>query len=102
MNPMDLLKNIGNVQEKFNEYQEKLLVIKVTGVAGGDMVKIVISGDMSISDIYISKDAMELNDAEALQDLVKAAHADAMAKLKVALSEQVGGMGFNIPPGFTP
>jgi len=92
MNPMDLFKNINmdEVQEKFNAYQKRVASIKSTGVAGGDMVKIVIFGDMSIADIYISQDAMELNDTEALQDLLKAAHADAMAKLKIVFSEQAG------------
>ena len=100
MNPMDLLKNLGNIQEKMKESQEKIRAIQVTGVAGGDMVKITLSGDMNIVDVSISLDAVELDDVETLQDLIKAAHSDAMTRLKESLATQMGSLGLNIPPGF--
>ena len=100
MNPIDLLKNLGNIQEKLKESQEKIKTIQVTGVAGGDMVKITLSGDMNIVDVSISLDAVELDDVETLQDLIKAAHSDAMTRLKESLSTQMGSLGLNIPPGF--
>ncbi|MGI9255975.1 MAG: YbaB/EbfC family nucleoid-associated protein [Salinispira sp.] len=100
MNPMDLFKNFENIQGKLKDYQEQISSIQVTGSAGGDMVKIVLAGNMSIVDVHINKDAIDINDVETLQDLVKAAHSNAMALLKEQLSAQVGNMGLNIPPGF--
>ena len=93
---MDLLKNFGNIQERMKESNARIKAINVTGSAGGDMVKITLSGDMHILDIVISPDAMELGGAEAIQDLVKAAHSDAMARLKDTLSEEINSLGLNM------
>ncbi|AHC16834.1 hypothetical protein co-occurring with RecR [Salinispira pacifica] len=102
MNPMDLLKNFGNIQEKLKESQEKMKSIRVTGSAGGDMVRVELSGDMAITGITISPEAVDPDDIDMLQDLIRAAHADALTKIREKLSEEMGSLtgGMDIPPGF--
>lgn len=102
MNPMDLIKNFGNIQEKLKESQEKMKSIRVTGFAGGDMVRVELSGDMAIAGIIISPEAVDPEDIEMLQDLIRAAHADALVKVREKLSEEMGSLtgGMDIPPGF--
>ena len=100
MNPMDMLKNFGNIQETLKISQEKMKAIRVTGVAGGDMIKVTISGDMQVLEVNISPDIIDPSDSGTLEDLVKAAVSDALARLREQFFDQVGDMGANIPPNF--
>ena len=54
MNPMDLLKNFQNIQSKVAEAQERLQSIRATGSAGGDMVRIEITGEFTVIDVRIA------------------------------------------------
>jgi DNA-binding YbaB/EbfC family protein len=102
MNPMDLLKNFGNIQEKLRESQEKLKTLEATGTAGGDMVSVVISGDMVVKAVRISPEAVDPDDIEMLQDLIVAAHADALYRIREKISEEMNSLtgGMPIPPEF--
>ncbi|TVR67559.1 MAG: YbaB/EbfC family nucleoid-associated protein [Spirochaetaceae bacterium] len=101
MNPMDLLKNMGQLQEKMQEAQDRMRSITVTGSAGGDMVQITMSGEFRILDVRISPEAIDPEDPTLLQDLIRAAHNDAASRIKETLRENLtdmaGGMPF--PPG---
>jgi DNA-binding YbaB/EbfC family protein len=102
MNPLDLLKTFGNIQEKLRESQEKLKTIEAVGSAGGDMVQVVLSGDMAVKSVRISSEAVDPEDIEMLQDLITAAHADALYKIREKISEEMSSLtgGMPIPPEF--
>ncbi len=102
MNSMDLFKNMGNIQEKLRESQEKLKSITAQGTAGGDMVKVILNGEMFVLSVEISPDVVDPGDISMLQDLVVAAHADAMARIREKIHEELGSLtgGLNLPPGF--
>lgn len=102
MNSMDLFKNMGNIQEKLRESQEKLKSLSVEGTAGGDMVKVILSGEMAVLGVEISPDVVDPGDIIMLQDLVVAAHADAMVRIREKIREELGSLtgGLNLPPGF--
>lgn len=101
MNPMDLLKNMGQLQEKVQEAQERMRSITVTGSAGGDMVRITMNGEFQLLDVQISPEAVDPDDPALVQDLIRAAHNDATARiremLREGLADMAGGMPF--PPG---
>ncbi len=99
---MDLFKNMGNIQEKLRESQEKLKSLSVEGTAGGDMVKVILSGEMAVLGVEISPDVVDPGDIIMLQDLVVAAHADAMVRIREKIREELGSLtgGLNLPPGF--
>jgi nucleoid-associated protein EbfC len=102
MNPMDVFNNLKNMQSRVKEMQDKLNEVSVTGSAGGDLVRVTMNGHMQVTGVEISKDVVDPNDVEMLQDLMLAACSDASAKvrekLQTELSGLTGGMGF--PPGF--
>jgi nucleoid-associated protein EbfC len=102
MNPMDLMKNFQNIQSKAVEVQERLKTIRATGSAGGDMVKIEITGDFSVVSVTISPEAVDPADIVMLQDLIRAAHADAVAKVRDRIQDEMSSLtgGLDIPPGF--
>jgi len=90
INPFDLLKNAQKIQEQMNGFQEKLGDISATGSAAAGLVEIDINGKLDVIAVRISPQA--LDDVEMLQDLVMAAFTDGMAKVKEAISSQVGSM----------
>jgi DNA-binding YbaB/EbfC family protein len=100
-NPFELFKNLQNFQSRMSEMQDRMAQIRVTGSAGGDMVRIEMTGALSVTRVTIAKDAVDPNDIEMLQDLVLAAFSDAMAKVKEKMKEEASSMtgGFDLPPG---
>ena len=100
MNPMDLLKKFQNIQSRVSAMQEKIKGISVVGTAGGDMVRIAITGQMFVTNVTISPEAVDPKDIEMLQDLVRAAITDALAKLKEKMREEMSDAtgGLDIPP----
>jgi DNA-binding YbaB/EbfC family protein len=102
INPFDLLKNFGNIQSKMAELQGKLATVRVTGSAGGDMVKVEMSGQFEVLSVNISSEAADPADIEMLQNLIRAAMTDALCKIKETIRSEMSSLtgGLNLPPGF--
>jgi DNA-binding YbaB/EbfC family protein len=98
---MDFLKNFQNMQSKLSEAQERLRTVTATGSAGGDMVRVELNGQFELLSIQIDKDVVDPNDVQMLQDLVHAAFADASAKVRDKIRDQVSSMtgDMELPPG---
>lgn len=102
INPFDLLKNAQKLQEQMGGFQERLGGISAAGSAGGGMVEIELNGKMEVLAVRISPEAADPNDVKLLEDLVAAALASAMEKIKDRIKNEMGtlagGMGLpNIP-----
>jgi len=89
-----LLKQAQKMQEDIAKQMEDL---EVEGSAGGGAVKITMNGKKEILSVAIGKDAIDPEDVGILEDLVKAAANDAVAKVDAELSGTLGGA---MPPGF--
>jgi len=102
MNPFEMLKNLQSLQSGMQEMQGKLAEINVTGTAGGEMVRVSMNGQMVVTGVTIEPEAVDPEDIGMLEDLVRAAVSDAMAKVKEAIQQEVSSMtgGMPIPPGF--
>jgi DNA-binding YbaB/EbfC family protein len=101
VNPFELLKNLQSIQSRMTEIQERMSQIRVTGSAGGEMVKIEMTGALSVTRVTIAKEAVNPNDVEMLQDLVLAAFSDALARVKERMKDEASSMtgGLDLPPG---
>lgn len=101
MNPFEMFKNLGQLQEQLAEVQRAVKEIRVTGVAGGDLVTVEMSGEFHLLSVKIADELMDPSESTMLADLVVAAHNDAVARVRTALQEQFGGMlgDLPIPPG---
>jgi len=101
INPFEMLKSLGNIQERMGEIQERLARISVVGSAGGDMVQIELNGHMEVLRVKISPEAVDPSDLSLLQDLTRAALADALFKVKERIREEFASLtgGLNLPPG---
>ena len=95
-----ILDKAKELESKMKESQEKIKNISVTGISGGDSVKITLNGEGEIINLDISPDIFK-EDKTIIEDLIKAAHNNAKSQLKSKTSEEIskaaGGFGI---PGF--
>ena len=95
-----ILDKAKELETKMKESQEKIKNINVTGISGGDSVKVTLNGDGEIIDLDISSKILK-EDKTIIEDLIKAAHSNAKSQLKAKTSEEIskatGGFGI---PGF--
>jgi len=78
----DVLKQAQQMQARLAEIQEELAGMTVEASAGGGMVKVVANGRQDILSVRIEKEVISLEEAELLQDLVRAAVNEALARSK--------------------
>ena len=77
----DMLSKAKAMQEKMKEAQEQIKKIEVEGEAGGNLVKVVLTGDYELKSIVIS-DAAKKESQEIINDLIIAAYNNAKENLK--------------------
>ena len=96
MNIKQLMKQAQQMQDQM---QRQMQSIRVEGTAGGGMVKAEMSGNKELLAITIDKEAVDPNDVEMLQDLVKAAVNEASRKVDEEMQSSMGAMtgGMKIP-----
>lgn len=101
MNMQKLMQEAKKMQEKMQKAQEELKSMKVTGEAGGGLVKIETTGDYdSDSTHVIFSDHIEDEcDAAMIQDLTTAALRDLFNKIKDKTRGKIENLtsGFNLP-----
>ena len=83
----DMLSKAKKMQEKMKEVQEGLKKIEVTGVSGGNLVKVTLTGDYEMKSIVVDENAKKEKD-EIINDLIVAAYNDAKEKLRKKTSEE--------------
>jgi DNA-binding YbaB/EbfC family protein len=98
---MGLMKQVQSAQAKLEEMQKELEIIEVEGQAGGGLVKIRLTAKGEMKGISIDASLLKPEDAEMLEDLVVAAHAEARRKAEAVLAEKMKNAtgGLSLPPG---
>ena len=91
----NLMKKAQQMQADMEKAQQELANLSVTGQAGGDMIKIVMSGKHNVQLVTI-EDELFQGDKEMLEDLLAAAMNDAVRQIKVTSQDSMAGM---IPSG---
>ncbi|HYC88548.1 MAG TPA: YbaB/EbfC family nucleoid-associated protein [Thermoanaerobaculia bacterium] len=96
MNIKQLMKQAQQMQDQM---QRQMAAIRVEGTAGGGMVKAEMGGNKELLSITIDKEAVDPDDVEMLQDLVKAAVNEAARKVDEEMQSSMGAMtgGMKIP-----
>lgn len=99
MNPFDILKNIQSMKEQLGNIQEELAEITATGSSGGNIVNVTLNGKFEIVSVKLDPICVDPRDVQMLQDLIIAAHHDAMTKIQENIKAKYGPLlnGMNIP-----
>ena len=98
-----MLKQAQEMQAKMAEMQAKLADTTVEGVSGAGLVTVTLNGKGEMKGLKVDPSLIKPDEAEILEDLIVAAHADAKAKAEAksaeAMKELTGGL--ELPPGMT-
>ena len=80
----DMLQKAKDMQQKMKKAQDEIKNIQVEGVSGGNLVKVILSGDYDLKSIIISENAKK-ESQEIINDLIIAAYNNAKENLKKKL-----------------
>ena len=83
-----ILDKAKELESKMKESQEKIKNINVTGISGGNSVKITLNGEGELVNLDISPQILK-EDKVVIEDLIKAAHNNAKSQLKTKTSEEI-------------
>ncbi len=97
----DMLSKAKIMQEKMKEAQEQIKRIEVEGFSGGNLVKVILTGDYEIKTIEITEPA-RAESQEIINDLIIAAYNNAKENLKKKSAEELSKVtgGLNLPLDF--
>ena len=95
----DAQKHAREAQRKMEELDASLKERVVEGTAGGGMVKAYVNGQQEIVAIKISREVVDPNDVEMLEDLVTAACAQGLKKAREMRQQEMDklSLGFKLP-----
>ena len=98
-NIAQLMQQAQRMQDNLKRVQDELAQTEVTGVSGGGMVSITITGKMECRRVRIDPSA--LADPEMAEDLIAPAFNDAVGKANAVTQEKMGAAtaGMPLPPG---
>ena len=94
----DMLSKAKAMQEKMKEAQDQIKKIEVEGVSGGNLVKVILTGEYELKSIIISEAAKKENQ-EIINDLIIAAFNNAKENLKKKSADELSKItgGFDLP-----
>jgi nucleoid-associated protein EbfC len=99
----DIMRQAQEMQTKLAEAQRKMDELTAEGSSGGGMVSVRLKGKGELDALKIDPSLLSPSEVEMLEDLLKAAHADARRKLDEAMADAMrqatGGLG-GMLPGF--
>ena len=97
----DMLQKAKQMQQKMKEAQDEIKNIQVEGVSGGNLVKVILTGDYELKSISISESAKK-ESQEIINDLIIAAYNNAKDNLKKKSAEELSKVtgGLNLPLDF--
>ena len=95
MNINSLMKEAKKMQASMEKSQEELAQKEFDATAGGGAISVKVSGDKTLKEIKIQKDAVDPDDVEMLEDLILTCVNEALRKVDSAQAAELGK--FNIP-----
>src|ERR1700749_3330333 len=100
---MGLMKQAAELKSKVEAMQAELDHVEVEGTAGGGggLVTVKLTAKSELKSVRIDPSLIKPDEAEILEDLIVAAHADARRKAETVLQEKMQGLtgGLPLPPG---
>ena len=98
---LGLMKQAAELKTKMEAMQAELDQIEVEGAAGGGMVKIKMTAKGEVKAVTLDRSLLKPEEAEIVEDLLVAAHADARRKAEAQLQEKMKTLtgGLALPPG---
>ena len=88
MDLFKMMKNAKNLQENMQKLQAEIEAIRVSGEAGGGMVKVVLNGKGELTGLDIDPDFLRNSDKTMLEDLIISAHSLARLEMERQVAQK--------------
>ena len=94
-----MMQQAQKLQAQLLKAQEELATLTVEASSGGGAVTVVMNGQQAIQSVKISKEVVNPEDVEMLEDMVLTAVKEAQVKAQEAAAQKMGGLtgGLKIP-----
>lgn len=96
-NMSNLMKQAQRMQRQMEENQKELETKEFTAKSGGGAVEITVTGSKEITKVTLSKEVVDPEDIEMLEDLIMAAVNEAIRMAEAAnteaMNKMTGGLG---------
>lgn len=98
---LGLMKQAAELKSKMEAMQAELDQTMVEGTAGGGLITVTLSAKGEMKSLRIDPSLVKPDEAEILEDLIVAAHADARRKAESVMQEKMQAVagGLPLPPG---
>jgi DNA-binding YbaB/EbfC family protein len=103
----NLMQQLPRIKEEMEKLQQRMGQLVAEGDAGAGMVKVRVNGRYEVLAVQLTDEAFKGNDREMLEDLVKAATNQAIARVRQLVADETtkmatglglpAGMGMNLP-----
>lgn len=94
-----MMRQVQQMQADMEAAQATLADETVEGGAGGGVVSAVVTGSGELRSVSISRDVVDPDDVEMLEDLVVAAVTDGLRKAQELQTERLGGLAGGLDLG---
>jgi hypothetical protein len=96
-----MMKQAQELQGRVADMQAEMERARCEGRSGGGMVVVTLNGKGEMAEVKIDPSLLTPGEAEILEDLLVAAHADAKAKVEEAMKEKMKSLtgGLPLPSG---
>jgi DNA-binding YbaB/EbfC family protein len=96
----ELMKKAQEMQKKMQEIQKQVSEMEVTGVSGGGLVKIIMTGQHMAKRVTLDPSLMK-EEKTIVEDLIAAAINDAAGKIEKGTRDKMSALtGIKLPDGF--
>ena len=98
---LGMMKQAAELKSKMEKLQADLDHVEVEGTSGGGLVTVRLTAKGELKAVSIDPSLIKPDEAEILEDLIVAAHAEARRKAEAAMQEKMQALtgGLPLPPG---
>ena len=98
-NMNNMLAQAQKMQRQIEMTQAEIQAMEFTGTAGGELVKVVVTGKHQLESVEIKKEVVDPDDIEGLQDLIIAAANQALEQIDKTNQEKISAItgGLKMP-----
>jgi DNA-binding YbaB/EbfC family protein len=92
-----MMQQLQELQEQLQIAQDQLAEETVTGTAGGEAVKVTVTGDQRCTAVEIDAELLKDADVEMLQDLILTAMNNALEESRQMAADRLGPLAGGLP-----
>jgi nucleoid-associated protein EbfC len=96
MDIANLMQMAEKLQKEIGSNTEAATKLRVSGEAGGGLVRVVLNGRYEVVEVKLDPKAVNPQELQLLEDMVRAAYNQASARVMAEIQQRVGSFASNL------